>query len=109
MKKLLILLISGLMVMLSCKDEEKAPIITFDIASKGAYVKLLKVNEGVDGYNLSQFSTTAYDFDVEFVDLEQGDLVSTYNIFVSYTPSPFSTTPSKSNLSLKALAVFTAS
>ena len=96
MKKLLILLISGLMVMMSCKDESKAPIITFDIAGKGAYVRLLNVNEGVDGYNLSQFSSTAYDFDVEFVDEQQGDLVATYNIFVSYAPSPFSSTPAVS-------------
>jgi len=92
MKKLLILFISGLMFMTSCKDESKAPIITFDQAGKGAYVKLLNVNEGVDGFNLSQFSSSAYDFDVEFVDEQQGDLVATYTIFVSYQPSPFSTT-----------------
>ena len=96
MKKLLILLISGLMFMTSCKDEDKAPIITFDQAGKGAYVRLLNVNEGVDGYNLSQFSSTAYDFDVEFVDEQQGDLVATYNIYVSYAPSPFSSTPAVS-------------
>lgn len=93
MKKLLILFISGLMVMTSCKDESKAPIITFDQAGKGAYVKLVNVNEGVDGYNLSEFSSSAYDFDVEFVDEQQGDLVSTYTIYVSYKPSPFSSTP----------------
>ena len=93
MKKLLILFISGLMFMTSCKDEDKAPIITFDQAGKGAYVRLLNVNEGADGYNLTQFSSTAYDFDVEFVDEQAGDLVATYTIFVSYSPSPFSATP----------------
>ena len=98
MKKLFILLLSGLMFMTSCKDEEKAPIITFDQAGKGAYVRLLQVNEGVDGYNLSQFSSSAYDFDVEFVDVQQGDLVSTYTIYVSFAPSPFSPTPAKSEV-----------
>jgi hypothetical protein len=93
MNKLLIILISGLMVMSSCKDESKAPIITFDQAGKGAYVKLINVNEGIDGFNLSQFSSSAYDFDVEFVDIEQGDLVASYTIYASYVSSPFSSTP----------------
>ncbi len=92
MKKFIILFISGLMVMTSCKDDSKAPIITFDQAGKGAYVRLLNINEGTNGYNLSEFSTSAFDFDVEFVDEQQGDLVSTYTIYASYAPSPFSTT-----------------
>ena len=103
MKKLLILFISGLMVMTSCKDENLAPIITFDQAGKGAYVRLLNVNEGVDGYNLSQFSSSAYDFDVEFVDEQQGDLVSTYTIYVSYAPSPFSSTPAAAEVQYLSL------
>ena len=93
MKKIIVLFISGLVIMTSCRDDSKAPIITFDQAEKGAYIRLLNVNEGTDGYNLSEFNASAYDYDVEFVDEQQGDLVSTYNIYVSYSPSPFSATP----------------
>ncbi|NNF32643.1 MAG: hypothetical protein HKN68_00930 [Saprospiraceae bacterium] len=98
MKKILLIIISGFMIFTSCKDESKAPIITFDQAGKGAYVRLVNTNEGVNGFNLSQFSTSAFDFDVEFVDEQQGDLVSTYTIYASYTPSPFSSTPASAEI-----------
>ena len=94
MKKIFAICICGLFLfMTSCKDDTKAPIITFDQAGKGAYVKLLNVTAGQDGYDLSLFSSTTYDFEVEFVDEQQGDLVATYTTYVSYKSSPFSTTP----------------
>ena len=66
----------------SCADEEKQPIITFDQATKGAYVRL--VNDTPRLLDLANLGTASYTYDVEFVDIEQGDLVSVYEIFVSF-------------------------
>lgn len=82
MKKLLILFISGLMVMTSCKDDEKQPIITFDQAGKGAYPKLIELKQGE--YDLKDIPGSKFAYEIEFVDLEQGDLVSSYNVLVTY-------------------------
>lgn len=79
-----ILALAGLGVFAtSCADEELSPIITFDKAGKGAYVKLLEDN-GNQLINLLDLSTSNYVYSVEFVDLEQGDLVSEYRIDVIY-------------------------
>ena len=84
MKNLLIICLVGVMMTLvsSCADETKQPIITFDQATKGAYVKLLSETPPV--LDLANLGSASYSYDVEFVDFEQGDLVSVYELFVSY-------------------------
>ncbi|MEL6190955.1 MAG: hypothetical protein AAFR66_02855 [Bacteroidota bacterium] len=72
-----------MLMMVSCADEDLKPIITFDDAIKGAYVRL--VDQSDRFFNLledvSQFS---YTYSVEFVDVEKGALVTDYVLNISY-------------------------
>lgn len=82
--KLLILASSALLLIVSsCADEELGPVVTFETAGKGAYVKLVEVTSSVD-YDLAKFNTTSYDYRVEFVDEEKGNKVEKYEVFVGY-------------------------
>ncbi len=81
-KILFVMFVMGMMTTYSCKDEDLAPIITFDQAGKGAYVRLVSLNTGE--YDLNNLSGTAYDADVDFVDIEGGSTVTNYDIYVSY-------------------------
>ena len=67
----------------SCKDENLAPIITFDQAGKGAYPRLLTESDSRD-LNLFDLANSSYTYSIEFVDLEQGNLVAEYYIDVIY-------------------------
>ncbi|MDX1477972.1 MAG: hypothetical protein R3301_09730 [Saprospiraceae bacterium] len=82
MKKLTIIFAAGLLILTACKDDALSPIITFDKAGKGAYVRLLTLISGE--YDLSNFSASAFEYEVEFVDEQQGSLVSSYDIYVSF-------------------------
>lgn len=67
---------------IACEDPDKAPIITFDSATKGAYVRLI---EGGDLLvNLLDVSGSSYTYSIEFVDLEKGGLVNEYILAVEY-------------------------
>jgi len=66
----------------ACKDENLAPIATFDAAEKGAYVRLINQTNG--NVNLYDIENSAMEYTVEFVDLEKGQLVSEYRLQVSY-------------------------
>jgi hypothetical protein len=72
----------GLIALVGCKDDSKAPIITFDQAIKGAYVRLIE--EGAKTINLFDITGSKYTYSVEFVDLERGDLVAEYNLDVTF-------------------------
>ncbi len=66
----------------SCKDENLAPIATFDAAEKGAYPAL--IDETVRDINLFDIAGSSYTYTIEFIDLEQGNLVSEYSIQATY-------------------------
>lgn len=66
-----------------CADDELSPIITFDTAGKGAYVALVEVTSAVD-YDLANFNSTSFDYRVEFIDIENGSTVESYDIFVGF-------------------------
>lgn len=66
----------------SCADEELSPIITFDKAGKGAYVKLL--SETARELDLANLDAAKYTYTIEFVDEDQGNTVTNYNLSVSY-------------------------
>ncbi len=70
-------------MMTSCADEELAPILTFESAGKGAFVRL--VQEGDKLINLFDVESSAYTFEVEFVDEAQGANVSEYVILMTYS------------------------
>ena len=82
MKNLLYLLLVAVMLLPSCADEELGPTLTFDIAGKGAYVKLL--NESARLLDLANLSTASYDYTVEFVDIDMGRTVSQFDIDVRF-------------------------
>ena len=71
------------MMVIGCKDEELAPIITFDSAGKGAYPALVDRNGGDIQSNDLAGSTHSYT--IEFIDLEKGALVAEYKTEVSFT------------------------
>lgn len=83
MKNLLYFLAVGLFMFSSCADEELSPVITFEKAEKGAYPRLVQLVSGE--YDLANISGSAFAYEVEFVDEQQGDLVGQYDIYVSYT------------------------
>lgn len=67
----------------SCADPELGPVVTFDTAGKGAYVRL--VEEKTDKLiNLLDLAASRYIYSVEFVDLEKGALVSEYRLDLTY-------------------------
>ena len=78
-KILSLLFVVGIFTFFSCADDELSPIITFDKAGKGAYVRLLQETDS-KLINLFDINSLTYTYDVEFVDLEQGALVSEYNL-----------------------------
>lgn len=78
------IILGAVLVMLSgCKDEDLAPIITFDSAGKGAYPRL--VEEGNTLINLLlDANASTYEYTVELVDLQQGGLVAEYILEMTY-------------------------
>ena len=66
----------------SCADDELSPIITFDKAGKGAYAKL--ITETIRVLDFDNPGSAEYAYTVEFVDEDQGNTVTNYNITVSY-------------------------
>ena len=66
----------------SCADEELTPIITFDIAGKGAYIRLIEETNKL--INLFDVPGSNYTYSVEFVDVQQGALVSQYILDLVY-------------------------
>ena len=66
----------------SCADESLGPVATFDIAGKGAYVRLVSETERF--VNLFDVPGSNYVYSVELVDLEQGALIQSYDIDLTY-------------------------
>lgn len=79
-----ILLFFGAILILatSCKDEDLAPIATFDAAEKGAYPAVTE--QGNTLVNLLDVAGSAFTYSIEFIDLEQGNLVSEYRLQLTY-------------------------
>lgn len=80
--KILMLFGAILILATSCKDENSAPIATFDSSTKGAYVRV--VEQGNTLVNLLDVAGSSFTYTVEFVDLEQGALVSEYRLQMQF-------------------------
>lgn len=78
-----IFIVGGLLMLFSCVDEELGPIITFDKAAKGAYVKLLQESDSRD-INLFDIPGSSYTYSVEFRDAEGGTLVTEYRLDATF-------------------------
>ncbi|MEM7372910.1 MAG: hypothetical protein AAF587_30090 [Bacteroidota bacterium] len=74
--------IIGMLLISSCANPDLKPIITFEDAGKGAYVRLVKLTAGE--YDLANIGSSSYEYEVEFVDLEQGATVTTFELFASF-------------------------
>ncbi len=87
MKKLIIwslIVVSAI----SCADEELGPILTFEKATIGGYIRLVELYNGE--YDFNEPQTAVYDYEVDFVDSDKGNLVTEYVLnvaFVDNTPS----------------------
>lgn len=79
MNKFKLFIFGGLILFFaSCADEDAKPIITFDDAGKGAYPRL--ISEGTRDINLFDIANSSYTYSVEFIDVDGGNLVSTYDL-----------------------------
>ena len=81
------IIVLSVLLAFGCADENLQPILTFDQAGKGAYIK--RLSESAKLINVLNESTTnasAYTYGVEFVDLENGNLVSEYRLDLIYRP-----------------------
>ena len=67
----------------SCKDEDLAPIVTFDSAGKGAYPRLVS-DSGDQFVNLFDIAGSRYNYTAELIDNEGGSLVAEYIIDVTF-------------------------
>lgn len=74
----------GALLVSSCADPDLSPIITFDQAGKGAYVKLLNQEASKSFYDLTNIANAEIAYDIEFIDLEDGALVENYSVNVEY-------------------------
>lgn len=80
---------------ISCKDENAKPILTFEVAGKGAYARLVE-ESGTRLVNLLDISGSAYSWTVEFVSEDAGKNVATYRILLDYVDND----PSNGDLSV---------
>ena len=72
-------------IVASCADENLKPIVTFDDAGHGAYIKLIVQDGSVDiDFFTQSGNTDSYMMSVEFIDDEKGALVANYAIDVEY-------------------------
>lgn len=79
-------LIGGMVLfMLGCADPDLAPIITFDQAGKGAYVRLIEESDKlINILDDNTIANSTYIYTVEFVDINQGALVTSYDLVLTY-------------------------
>lgn len=77
-----LLMLAAVLVWTGCQsDEDLSPIATFDKSGKGAYPRLLAVSGGE--FDLQDFSIPI-DYTVEFVTLDQGANVETYEVLIAF-------------------------
>lgn len=72
----------SILFLASCADENLKPIITFDDSGKGAYPRL--ISEGVRDINLFDIGGSTYSYSVEFVDIDGGNSVASYDLTVTF-------------------------
>jgi hypothetical protein len=81
--KITLLLLGFVLVLSSCKDENLAPVLTFEQTQQGGFPRLLNETGG-KLINLFDIGGSSYGYTVEFVDLEQGALVTEYRLEMIY-------------------------
>lgn len=76
----------------SCADPELGPVVTFESATIGAYVRFVS-QEGNAEFDLANASSSKFSYCVDFVSLDDGARVSEYVVEVQF----FDNTPANGN------------
>tara|TARA_Y100000385_G_scaffold291192_1_gene367763 strand:- start:1889 stop:2815 length:927 start_codon:yes stop_codon:yes gene_type:complete len=71
-----------LLVVSSCEDENRLPLVVLDTVEKGAYPRLIDQTDKL--INLFDIAGSSYTYNIEFVDEEGGALVSQYVLDLVY-------------------------
>lgn len=71
-----------LMVVSSCEDEDRLPLVSLDTVETGAYPRLIDETDKL--INLFDVGGSTYTYNVEFVDIEGGALVAAYVLDLTY-------------------------
>jgi len=83
-----LLMLLAIFVVTACEDEDKAPIVTFDSAGHGAYVRLITDSETgnllINILTQADYDASQYGYSVEFIDGEGGATINQYVIKVEY-------------------------
>lgn len=90
--KYIIMVAIGAMILGSCADEEKAPVVTFESAKIGAYIRFVS-QAGNAEFDLANASASQFSYCVDFVSLEGGTLVNEYIVDAQF----FDNTPGNGN------------
>ncbi len=84
MNKLKYLIYTATIALLaSCADPELGPVVTFETATIGAYVRFVS-QDGNAEFDLANPSTSQFSYCVDFVDLQGGELVNEYALDVQF-------------------------
>ena len=73
--------IAGLLLY-SCADPDLSPILTFEKSTKGGYARLVELIKGE--YDLEDIPGSVFQYKVEFVTIDKGENVSSYDITVAF-------------------------
>ena len=85
-KNILLAFILAAFGIVSCADPDLKPILTFEDAIKGGYAKLISEGDKlVNVLDESTINASQYTYSVEFVDLENGQLLTEYKLDLTYT------------------------
>ncbi|MFK7806507.1 MAG: hypothetical protein AB8F74_01780 [Saprospiraceae bacterium] len=85
MKNIIIiaLIASALLMMPSCANEELGPVVTFEKATIGAYVRFVD-QRGNAEFDLANVASSAFEYDVDFVSLDGGSRVAEYIVTAQF-------------------------
>lgn len=83
MKNLFFSLLAMTFLLVSCADDELGPVLTFEKATVGSYIRLVELFTGE--YDLENTGTTALDYEVDFVDADNGNQVTEYTVDAIFT------------------------
>jgi hypothetical protein len=75
-----------LWLVVGCRDESKGPILTFESATKGAYIRFLG-KSGDEFFNIltpDDYNASVFTYSVEFIDGAGGSRVTEYKLTVEY-------------------------
>ncbi len=87
MKNKFLMLMVVVLGFTACSDDSLTPVLTFDKATIGAYPRLVELTTGE--YDLDNIASSALVYEIDFVDEDNGNLVTEYIIegqFIDNTP-----------------------